>query len=136
MDLMMRRNALLAQIQNGLGEYTKGYYAVLTPQSANEFVIQHNLGIMPKVCIIEAKFEPEDGNNIALNSIYRFDVLVDDTSYECRVCEYFYENNITSYVSVSATEHRTLNSLTLPPLYSASRSPWNINGTYIVRVMG
>ena len=139
MDLMQIRRGLLTQmIQSGLGEYTKGYYAVLTPSSATEFVISHNLGIIPKVCIVEANFEPTEGVNVGLDGIYAFNVYgMDDNAIAAKITRYFYSNQVMTYgTGYTSIDFVTETELRLAPLFSQVRSPWNTNGLYTVRVLG
>lgn len=139
MDLMARRKVLLAQMmQSGLGEYTKGYYAVLTPSSATEFIIPHNLGIIPKVCIVEANFEPTEGVNVGLDVVYAFNVYgMTNNFIGVKVIQYFYRNALLVYdTALSSFDYVNESEMRLGPVYSSARSPWNTNGTYIVTVLG
>lgn len=139
MDLMARRKVLLAQMmQSGLGEYTKGYYAVLTPSSTTEFVIPHNLGIIPKVCIVEANFEPTEGVNVGLDAVYAFNVYgMAGDAVGGKVYWYYYRNAINTYEQgYTDLSFVTESEIRLSPVYSSARSPWNTNGTYIVTVLG
>lgn len=138
MGLMMRRQALLAQMmQSGLGEYTKGYYAVLTPSSATKFVIPHNLGIIPKVCIVEANFEPTEGVDVGLDAVYAFNVYGMTVNGGVNIVKYFYRNETRTYDNpIPNLDHVSESDIKLKPMYSDVRSPWNTNGTYAVTVLG
>lgn len=139
MDMMaIRRRVIMGSLKSGLGEYTKGYYAALTPASATEFVIPHNLGIIPKVCIVEANFEPTEGVNVGLDAVYAFNVYgmagnaVGGTSYW-----YYFQNAINTYDrDYTDLSFVTESEIRLSPVHSFARSPWNTNGTYIVTVLG
>lgn len=139
MDMMaIRRRVIMGSLKSGLGEYTKGYYAVLTPASATEFVIPHNLGIIPKVCIIEANFGPTEGVNVGLDAIYAFNVygMVGD-AFGGTVYWYYFQNAINTYdEGYTDLSFVTESEIRLSPVYSSARSPWNTSGTYTVRVMG
>lgn len=139
MDMMaIRRRVIMGSLKSGLGEYTKGYYAVLTPSSAAEFVIPHNLGIIPKVCIVEANFEPTEGVNVGLDAVYAFNVYgMAGDAVGGKVFWYYYRNAINSFErGYTDLSFVTESEIRLSPVYSSVRSPWNTNGTYIVTVLG
>ena len=140
MDMMaIRRRVIMGSLKSGLGEYTKGYYAVLTPSSTTEFVIPHNLGIIPKVCIVEANFEPIKGIKSGLNGVYVFRPLaLTDTAILCaKIYTYWYQDRMTNYRdALTNINFVTESEIRLSPLYSSAKSPWNTSGTYTVRVMG
>lgn len=138
MDMMaIRRRVIMGSLKSGLGEYTKGYYAVLTPSSATEFVIPHNLGIIPKVCIVEANFEPTEGVNVGLDAVYAFNVYGITLNSGVYSIKYFYQNGTRTFDSpIPNLDHVSESDIKLKPMYSSTRSPWNTNGTYTVRVMG
>lgn len=138
MDMMaIRRRVIMGSLKSGLGEYTKGYYAVLTPSSATEFVIPHNLGIIPKVCIVEANFEPTEGANVGLDAVYAFNVYGITVNGGVYVIKYFYKNTTRTFDNpIPNLDHVSESDIKLKPMYSSARSPWNTNGTYTVTVLG
>lgn len=137
---MTRRRALMsfrAEPSEGLGEYTAGYYALLTPQATNKFTITHNLGVKPKVVIIDADFEPPSGRNALIHAVYAFDVY-DYANGNMVFAQYWFSGNLTKYATSAAnvTMDAANTEITLPPIYSGARSPWNTSGQYKVRVLG
>ena len=138
MDMMaIRRRVIMGSLKSGLGEYTKGYYAVLTPSSATEFVIPHNLGIIPKVCIVEANFEPTEGVNIGLDAVYVFNVYGITVNSGVNAGKYFYRNETRTYDNpIPNLDQASESDIKLKPMYSSIRSPWNTNGTYTATVLG
>lgn len=129
--------AVAAEPSDRLGEYTAGYYASLTPQSTSLFTITHNLGVIPKVVTIEADFELPSGRSTLVNAVYAFNVYGYENDGQI-YAKYFFSGNVTKYsravtdISAVATETE----LTLQPVYSTARSPWNTEGQYKVRVLG
>lgn len=123
----------------GIGEFTAAYEATLTPGSTSEWTIRHNLGVLPKCVIIEMVGEPSM-TNYAVRAIYELDMLeTQGGNTGFGVGEYRY-NGSTSYSgrALPNAESITFNttSLTVYPVYSTARSPWDTGTTYSVKVYG
>lgn len=142
MDLIAIRRGLLTNLSESpseqVGIFTKGYEATLKPGSTTEFVIPHNLGIMPRLCIIEMDRSMAQATNYCINAVVDFDVEGWEDKTGSVGYIYCYNGTDTSGVlllpdmKVSASE----TSITLIPFYSNSRSPWDTNANYHVRVWG
>lgn len=121
-----------------IGIFTKGYEATLNPGATNSFVIQHNLGIMPQLCIVEIDRSTVQLTNYCAIMIIDFDTngLTDKTGF----ANYEYHYNGTDsksglFIPVSAILFDE-NTITLAPPYSNIRSPFDTSADYHVRVWG
>lgn len=120
-----------------LGEYTVGYYNTsVTPSSVSDFVITHDMGVVPKVVIVEANFEPSQGVNAGLNGIYAFDVYGITSGNVAFTGQYWYNNAITYGGGTNNTSSATTTTVSLGRLSGSVRSNWNTSGTYTVRMLG
>lgn len=145
MDLMqLRRNMMGVIASSGgsaeqIGIFTKGYEATLKPGATNSFVIQHDLGIMPRLCIIEMDRSTAQLTSYCYNVIIDFDVhgmRSDKTGHERY--RYRYNNSDQSSGNSLPSSAVTVDEekITLIPPYSTGRSPWDTSADYHVRVWG
>ena len=139
-SMMMRRR--LAMFEDappeGLGEFRRGYAATLTPNSTSEWVIQHGLGIVPKLVIIEMSGTPTL-NYYGEWAIYQLDVPETfDGKTGFGVVGYHYSSDTSAYFLLPDTTKLTFDaaSVTVMPGYNATRSPWDTGAEYSVQVYG
>lgn len=146
MGIMIERKKKLLMMQiaeptpEGVGIFTRGYEAILTPEGTNSFTITHNLGIIPRLCVIEAVMDTVTGTNYPIEAIIDFD-MYDIKGDKTGSCAYMYHyNGSDSFNAYHLPDSRipTVNETTisLKALYSTIRSPWDTSATYIVRVWG
>lgn len=143
MDLMARRRALMARQAEepsaGLGELTAGYVATLTPSSATEFVITHNMGIIPKIAFIQMVDQTSYNASTAIEETIAINVDITGTGnplHNLYTCSYYYNNRINSYDSTRDNSNATETTLNLYVPYSSARSKWDTSKTYLVILYG
>ena len=144
MSMLLRRRLMVQGGEtpgpaSGIGEFSASYEATLTPGSTSEWTIQHNLGVTPKCVIIEMTGEPSM-TSYGIGAIYELDMLETQGGNTGFVVEKYHYNNADSYVgkALPNDEAITFNatSLTVYPVYSTVRSPWDTGTTYRVQVYG
>ena len=123
----------------GIGEFSASYEATLTPGSTSEWTIRHNLGVVPKCVIIEMAGEPSM-TNYCSGAIYELDMLETQGGNTGFAVGKYHYNNADSYAgkALPNDEAITFNaaSLTVFPVHSTARSPWDMGTTYSVQVFG
>lgn len=136
--MMRRRLAMFEDAPpEGIGEFRRGYAATLTPNSTSEWVITHNLGVMPKFVSVVMVGEPTV-NNYGICAVYELDVPdMQDDKTGFMAYKYHYNN-------ADSTDRRLLpnatyfdadsTQITLKPVYSSGRSPWDTGTAYHVQV--
>lgn len=139
----MSRREMLMSLGGGsseqIGIFTKGYEATLTPGSTSEFVITHNMGVLPRVCFIEMDRSTAQATNYLINAVIDFDAewIRDDKT---GAYNYMYHYSNTDSTSGGFLPNTIITAdettITLKALYSAARSPWDTNADYNVKVWG
>ena len=145
MSMLLRRRLMEASsvtpAPGGLGEFSKGYAATLTPNSQTELVIQHNMGVTPKVVILEMVDRTAATlTNYAYFGIYELDIsgMQNDKT---GLVSYAHRYNGTDYTdkkSLPDTDciEADTTTVTLKPPYNNNRSPFDTGTTYRVQVYG
>lgn len=140
MSMLLRRRLMVQGVEppaEPLGEFTHGYVATLTPNSTSEWVITHNLGVMPKFVSVVMVGEPTV-NSYGILAVYELDVPnMQDDKIGFMAYKYRYNSSDstdrrllpdTTYFDADSTQ------ITLKPVYSIGRSPWDTGTTYRVKV--
>lgn len=145
MGMMEIRRKVMAYhpAQSAVGIFTKGYEATLTPQAGNSFTITHNLGIIPRLCIIELDDSTRQRTNAyVIYGIIDFNVAglpSDRLGYG--MFEYYYNSiahTSTAYPNTETNKKLLVDEQTIEigyP-YGTSRSIWDTDADYHVRVWG
>lgn len=132
--------ALQESPSEGLGELTAGYVATLTPSSATEFVITHNMGVIPKIAFVQMVDQTSYNASTAIDETVAINVDITGTGsplQNFRTCRYYYNNSISTYDSnIGNMLNATETTLTLLPPYSDVRSKWDTSKTYSVVLYG
>lgn len=147
MDMIARKKKIMMMLQeqeSGVGIFTKQYEATLTPQAANSFVITHNMGILPRFCIIEIDDSTRQRTNGYISqSMIDFNVIGMTHDRTGHSSYWFYYNGWanTGILIPSAYTNRYIEydetSITITGYpYGTSRSQWDTNADYNVRVLG
>ena len=137
MTMMLRRAMMAPQAAAGLGEFTAGYSATLTPDSGTAWVITHNLGVVPKIVIVEMVGTPAATNYANREMVVLASNLPDDnTGYFAY--EYYYngaDNKSSQFIGTTYYEADTA-TVTMKPPYNSARSSWDTGTTYHVQIYG
>lgn len=140
MDMMALRKKIISQMTpKGVGIFTKGYEAVLSPQSASEFVVTHNLGVKPRVMFLELVDGTVQNANYVIYCIADFDTYLEDDKTGYFTYLYHYNNSdSTSSDSFPTSTKITANetTLTMAQLFSSIRTPWDTGAQYRVDIWG
>ena len=123
----------------GIGEFSASYEATLMPGNAEAWVINHRLGVMPKLITVKMTGTPTRAN-YGILAIYEMDVSgmnEDRTGY--MVYKYYY--NSTDYenarfLPAPSYIETTTTTATLKPVFSAARSSWDTGAEYRVCIYG
>lgn len=127
-----------------IGAFTKSYCVQRRPDANNSFVINHNLGIMPRFCMIKIvestrvrtdayiAWSMTDFNVVGMNS-------ASDPKNGAAYFRFFYSNNWTYTWRALPSEYvlydeNIINFVGYP--YGTSRSQWDKDADYIVEVWG
>ena len=141
--MMLRRHMLMpsltAVVSEPLGEFTKGYVKSLQPSSESSFIINHNLGVIPKVIIINLVDGTQSLSKYGVDATIWFDGTVDKSNNTVGVMAYNYYYNSKKNSAARALPNTnyviaTTTTITVAPLYNSTRSPWDTNATYVVQV--
>ena len=126
-----------AQAPAGLGEFTAGYAATLTPDSATEWVITHNLGVVPKIVVVEMVGEPTETNYAIHEIVVLANNLADNNPGYISYMYHYNGNDNKSgrYISETYYEADTT-TVTMKPPYNSARSSWDTGTTYHVQIYG
>ena len=145
MSMLLRRRLMEASsvtpAPGGLGEFSKGYAATLTPNSQTEWVIQHDMGVTPKVVILEMVDRTAATiTNYTLFGFYELDVagMQNDTTGIVSYEYHFNNADTKAQGSISGTSKidASTTTITLKPPYNNNRSPFDTGTTYRVQVYG
>ena len=129
-----------------IGIFTKGYDAILTPEKVNLFTIPHNLGIIPRFCIIEIDESTQQLTTAFVQrGLIDFDIKGLYGGYTGRGgFRYFYNNTYSiAVVNIPSTNPNQVeivydeSAITIKGYpYGTSRSQWDIHANYSVSVWG
>jgi len=125
-----------------IGEFTKEYYAVLKPNAANSFVINHNLGITPRFCMIRLVDSTLVKTNAYITEcMMDFNVQgMDQDKTGIAYFRFYYDATWQAcwkplpYPSIIEYSESIINVIGYP--YGTSRSQWDQNADYIVQIWG
>ena len=136
-----RRLLMMLEKSEGVGIFTKGYEAVLTPQSTKLFTITHNLGILPRLVSIEADMDSIQTTNYIIMMLIDNNVYgLQDDKTGVALGKYHYNSN-DSYSATRlpiASYEATETAIVIPAgaVFNSIRSPWDISASYSVRIWG
>lgn len=123
----------------GLGEFTAGYAATLTPDSQLNWVITHNLGVVPKLVIVEMVGTPTL-TNYAIKAVYVPNVQGFESFANTGYKTGFYYYNDTQYDFAGGITNTSMelgtSTVKLPMIYNNARSPWDTGSQYRVQIYG
>ena len=128
--MMSIRRRLLevgAPVPSGLGEFTKAFTATLQPTSATAWVVQHNLGIVPKVVLIDAVGQVA---NYYVRAFVYYPTIVDTQTWYATGMYWLNANNTASRI---VTEDIPTETEMLMPIIHSTRGKYDTNATYYVR---
>ena len=139
MDMMeIRRRILLHQTTvpapSGLGEFNAGYVYTGYPSSQTSWTITHNLGAIPKVVIVKINDDTSPTASTALFMMLGIPAKGSETFI--RAGRYYYNNTLTTAYANAAMDTLVADeqSITLPVVYSTTRSKWDTTKEYTVEV--
>ena len=134
---MLRRGMMRGAAGPGLGEYTMAYTAMVTPTTTSKLTITHNLGVLPKLVIVEMADEP----TLASYSINFMVTIVEGglTGDETGTFRgmYYYNGAVSGNAGGASGAEKytaTETEVQLSTVNISSRSQWDTGARYYVQI--